>query len=249
LEPVKQEQLTAYEVGFKLPLADRAVQINAAGFYYDYRDKQIRGRFLNIFGALERLFNIPRSEIIGVEAQIVLSPFRGLTASANGTYIHSEILTNNDGSDFTNFPSRAHDTASPVPLTGSSFPFTPKYSASADISYDWEVGGRLKASVGSSLTYQGRTRSTLTAADPRKPTDISFTSGRSYNDPTFSLPSYALLDLRASLGTSDGKYTVSVFGRNVTNKYYLSASTLVLDTITTYSGQPATYGVKLAVRY
>jgi iron complex outermembrane receptor protein len=111
------------------------------------------------------------------------------------------------------------------------------------------VGDRLKASVGTSLTYQGRTRSTLTAADPGRPADISLTSRRSYNDPTFSLPSYALLDLRAGLETNDGKYRVSVFGRNVTNKYYLTASTLVLDTITTYSGQPATYGVNLAVRY
>ncbi|WP_232494836.1 TonB-dependent receptor [Novosphingobium kaempferiae] len=249
LAPVRQERLTAYELGFKLPIAGRSVQINGAAFYYDYKGKQIRGRFVNIFGVLERLSNIPRSDILGAEGQVLLRPFEGLSASANATYVRSRVRSNPDGSDYTTFPSRAHDPAAAVPVTGMSFPFTPKFSASADIGYDWAVSDGLKASIGASLTYQGRSRATLTQADPGRPADTSLGARDTYNDPTFSLPAYTLLDLRASLASPDGKYTVSIFGRNVTNKFYATSTTLVLDTIVQYTGMPATYGIKLSVRY
>src|SRR3546814_3394857 len=63
LQPVVQEEVTAYEAGLKATLADRAVQFNAAGFYYDYRDKQIRGKLIetpDIFGTLDTLANVPK---------------------------------------------------------------------------------------------------------------------------------------------------------------------------------------------
>src|SRR3546814_11016362 len=45
--PVTQEKLTAYEVGVKATLADRAVQANLSAFYYDYRDKDRKSTRLN----------------------------------------------------------------------------------------------------------------------------------------------------------------------------------------------------------
>ncbi len=39
--PARQETLLAYEVGVKAGLFDRAVQLNASAFYYDYTDKQL----------------------------------------------------------------------------------------------------------------------------------------------------------------------------------------------------------------
>ena len=61
--PVTQEKLTAYEVGTKLSLLDRLAQLNLAGFYYDYRDKQISTYFPDpIYTALSRLDNVPKSK-------------------------------------------------------------------------------------------------------------------------------------------------------------------------------------------
>ncbi len=39
--PVKQELLTAYELGLKSTAAGRTLQTNLAAFYYDYKHKQI----------------------------------------------------------------------------------------------------------------------------------------------------------------------------------------------------------------
>src|SRR3546814_1732713 len=40
--PVVQESVITYEAGFKQELFDRSVLLTGAGFYYDYRNKQLR---------------------------------------------------------------------------------------------------------------------------------------------------------------------------------------------------------------
>jgi outer membrane receptor for ferrienterochelin and colicin len=52
-------------------------QVNAAVFYYDYADKQLKGRVVanpNVFGPLEALVNVPRSQVQGAEIQVDLAP-------------------------------------------------------------------------------------------------------------------------------------------------------------------------------
>ena len=79
-QPVPQESLLAYEAGFKASLFDRHAQFNAAAFYYDYRDKQLRGAVLDpTFGPLEALVSIPKSHVKGMEAQLIVHPVEGLT--------------------------------------------------------------------------------------------------------------------------------------------------------------------------
>ncbi|MFD2579234.1 TonB-dependent receptor domain-containing protein [Novosphingobium colocasiae] len=91
LRPVNQEYVTAFEAGFKASMFDRVVQLNAAGFYMDYRDKQVRGRLLDpIFGGLETLVNIPKSRIAGFEADVTVRPTSGLTLSGAVTYLSSK---------------------------------------------------------------------------------------------------------------------------------------------------------------
>lgn len=249
LQPVTQEKLTAYEAGFKASLADRTLQVNGAGFYYDYRDKQIRGRVVTIFGQLEQLLNIPRSRIWGLELQTFWRPIQGLTISGTGTYINSRILKNPDGTDYATYPARAHSDDALVPITGSPFPFTPKYSASVDAQYDFAVSADIDAFVGGSMTYQGRTKSTLTPADVNRPADISPSASVTYNDPVFSLRPYTLFNVRLGVKSADEKWNLSVWGRNITNKYYTPAITRTMNTIIRFTGEPATYGLTVGYNF
>nr|WP_083434279.1 TonB-dependent receptor [Sphingomonas sp. Y57] len=249
LLPVTQEKLTAYEAGFKAALADRTLQINGAGFYYDYRDKQIRGRVATVFGQLEQLLNIPRSRIWGLELQTFWRPVTGLTISATGTYINSRILKNPDGTDFTTYPARAHNDDALIPITGSPFPFTPKYSASVDAQYDFPVSANLDAFVGGSMTYQSRTKSTLTPADVSRPADVSPSASATYNDPVFSLRPYMIFNARVGVRSADKRWNLSVWGRNITNKYYTPAITRTQDTIIRFTGEAATYGVTVGYNF
>jgi iron complex outermembrane recepter protein len=50
----------AYEAGIKVGLFDQHAQLNAAAFYYDYKDKQLRGAVLDpTFGPLEAWSRFP----------------------------------------------------------------------------------------------------------------------------------------------------------------------------------------------
>lgn len=72
--PATQEKVIAYEAGIKAPFGEGRYQFNAAGFYYDYSDKQVRGRVIDtVFGLLEKLLNVPDSYIWGVEENFLPS--------------------------------------------------------------------------------------------------------------------------------------------------------------------------------
>src|SRR3546814_3308370 len=70
--PAVQESVITYEAGFKQELFDRSVLLTGAGFYYDSRNKQLRGLFDQPpFGTVFALDNVPQSTVKGGELAIV----------------------------------------------------------------------------------------------------------------------------------------------------------------------------------
>jgi iron complex outermembrane recepter protein len=221
--PVVQEQVTAYEIGTKLSLAERTVQLNGALFYYDYEDKQLKGRtIVPIFGPLESLVNVPRSRVKGGEVQLQWAPIAGLRISAGATYLDTEVTKS--FSNYTAFGQVAD-------FKGSRFPYTSKWQANADVEYAWSLDGGLRPFVGASLTYR------------------SATNGDFIPDARLAIDAYTLLDLTAGVEAPDGAWRASVFGRNVTGEYYWQTAVRRGDAIVRYAGQPTTYGVTFAYRW
>src|SRR3546814_17150323 len=71
---------------------DRKLSINGAAFYYDYKDKQLRAKFVDpIFGALDKLVNVPKSKIKGAELNVNAQPTSGLTLSGSVTYLAAKV--------------------------------------------------------------------------------------------------------------------------------------------------------------
>jgi outer membrane receptor protein involved in Fe transport len=231
--PATQEKVLAYEAGFKAPLADRRITLNAAAFYYDYSDKQVRGRIADpIYGLLEKLINVPKSYVYGFEADLLARPTDGLTLSASATYLKSKVSEDfSRTSDGSNVYNSAGYTGN---FRGSSLPYTPEFSANADIQYEWDMGS-VSPFIGGNLLYQGRQNTTFVNSTLRAD--------------DFEIPGYATVDLRAGVEGGDGRYKVSVFGRNVFNKNYTTSVTTYLDTLFRFAGRPTTYGVSLSVRY
>lgn len=222
--PVTQEKLTAFEAGFKLTLADRKVQLNGAVFHYDYRDKQTLGSVIltpNIFGPLNLLVNIPKSKITGAELQAIVRPVDGLTLNAGVTYVDSRIGT------FTNFdPFGAIKS-----FKGEAFPNTPKWQWSIAADYEFPISNGLNAFVGTNIS--GR----------------SDTNGALGGNAILDIDGYTLLDLRAGVASANGRWKVSVWGRNVTDKYYWTNAYKISDVSARFAGMPATYGASLSFRY
>lgn len=220
-DPATQEKLTAYEAGFKLS-PTRGVQLNGAAFYYDYIDKQVLGSD-NVppFGTLNRLVNIPKSKVAGAELQLIVRPVAGLTLNAGLTYVHTRI------GDFTNID--------PFGATrnfkGESFPNTPKWQGSLAADYEFPVSGSLNGFVGTNVTLRSKT------------------NGGLGENAILRIDGYTLVDLRAGVASADDRWRLSVWGRNVFDKYYWTNAYRIADVSARFAGKPATYGATLAFRY
>lgn len=237
LAPVVQERLTSYEAGFKLSLADRLLTLDGAVFYYDYGNKQIRGKYNDFFfGVLDKLVNVPKSRMIGGELQATLRPMTGLTFDVTGSILDSKI---------TEYIGLATD-GSTRDYSGSPIPFTPKYQMRVSADYSWQMG-TVAPFVGGAVS----TRSSATAAIGGSSGFVPASNFRSSVPVAdlFTIPGYTLVDLRVGAAFNDGKWTITAFGRNVFNKFYVTNVYTGYDTIVRYTGEPATYGVTVAAKF
>lgn len=217
-----QEGLLAYEVGTKLALMGRALQFNLAGFYYDYKNKQLLGRVRDpIWGAIPQLVNIPKSKVMGIEAELTARPLDGLMLRAAGSYLDTEI-SRYEGINFIGENAN---------FAGQRFPFASKYQFIGDASYEFPLNGDLDGFLGASYSYRSRTSSIF---------------GDTTN--VFDIDGYGLLDLSVGIGSSDGVWKATLWARNVTNEYYWLNVEKLQDVAIRYAGRPATYGFTIRIR-
>ncbi|MBC7799007.1 MAG: TonB-dependent receptor, partial [Gemmatimonadaceae bacterium] len=222
LTPVVQESLMAFEAGFKAALADNVVSISGAGFYYQYKNKQIFG-YVNTgfpFGNLPGLVNVPDSSVTGAELELLLRPTTALRVSLGATYIDSKV----DKTFLTPDPF-----ANIVDIRGEAFPNTPKWQFVGDAEYGFDVATDTRIYLGGSVRY----RSSSYAAFGR--------------NPQFVIEDYALVDLRA--GAEFGRFRAEIWGRNVTNQRYITQAAHIIDTVGVFTGPPATYGLTLGYKW
>ena len=92
LAPYGPEKLTAYELGAKMTLLDRTMQINASAFYYDYRDKQEADAAVTFVGNISGLTNVPKSRIEGAELEVHWAPVRGLNIDAAAAWLDTKVI-------------------------------------------------------------------------------------------------------------------------------------------------------------
>ena len=223
--PVRQESLLAYEIGVKAPLLDRRVNVAAALFYYDYTDKQLKGRAPDpVFRDLDALVQIPASTSKGAEVELTVRPTDGLTLSGSGTYINTRIKDYNAVITFG---------GAPLNFSGQSFPYSPNLTMIGDIQYDFSLSDKLTASLGASVTHNSSTSAVLN----------NTTTATITRDALFDIDANTLIDLRASISGLDRKWQIYAFGRNVTNKYYWTNVLDNVSSIVRYTGRPRTLGV------
>jgi outer membrane receptor protein involved in Fe transport len=223
LQPVTQEEVTAYEIGLKSQFFNRMLDVSTAAFYYDYRNKQIQGTVaVPIFGALPQLVNIPKSSVLGAEIEATLHPARGLSFTGGAIYVKSRV------DDHTIRPDPLENE---VDLKGETFPNTPRWQLNGSADYEVPVSSDLKLVAGGNISY----RSSSNAAFGE--------------NPAFRFKPYSLVDVRAGVATKDDKIRVELFGHNIFNTFYWTNVSYFVDTIARTTGMPATYGIRLSSRF
>jgi iron complex outermembrane recepter protein len=208
--PVTQERL------------DGLFQVNAAAFWYDYKDKQLLS-YVNdaVFGPLPLLENAPESRVIGAELELQANPLERLYLSAAVTWLDAKVEsftgTNNEG-----------DTQD---FAGQRFNFTPEWSWTLLLNYRITVSETLLLTLGADYSFTGETNAQLGG------------------DPRFHQPEYALINARVALGPEDQRWSLSAFGRNLTDEYYVIGIFNPGDTIGRYTGMTRTWGVGLSYTF
>lgn len=226
---LKQESVLDYEIGTKLSLLDRRLQINAAAFYYDYRNKQLRARNIDpLWGNLDVVQNIPKSTVKGGELEITAVPVDGLTLMAAGSYTKGEI------DRFTGINAGGIQ----ADFAGTPMPYSPKWNLTFDGQYKFPVAATLDGFLGGTVTYRSKTISVVGGGE-NPPAAVPNTF------PLFGIDSYTLVNARA--GVEGEHWRFEIWGKNIFNKYYWNTAYPAFDTIVRYTGMPATYGVTLSL--
>jgi iron complex outermembrane receptor protein len=238
LQPVTQESVTAYEGGIKTQLFDRRANVDAAAFYYDYKDKQVRGKLADpIFGDLDALINIPKSRIYGAEAAITVRPVSDLTLTGTVTYLSSKIIqytgVNIVGqSDFNS--------------AGDPLPFTPAWTGAFNADY------RVKTHLGSpfaGITVAATSSSQAAISATRIDySDVPNSFVRPGVECVFCIAGYATVDARLGYEADGGRWNVSLWGKNILNRYYWTTVIPVYDSAARSAGMPSTFGISFGVK-
>ena len=131
LAPYDEEILTSYEAGGKLTLADGRAQLNAAIYYYDYKDYQSFS-FRNNTSAVTN----EDATYKGFEVELFANPTDRLDVQLGIAYIDAVVEDLQIASDI---------------FKDTTPPFTPEWQLSGLLRYNWDAfGGNLAAQVSSS---------------------------------------------------------------------------------------------------
>ncbi|WP_077032869.1 TonB-dependent receptor [Pelomonas sp. KK5] len=123
IKTYKPEKITAYEFGSKSVLLGGALEMDLAGFYYDYTDLQLR----TVVGNQAPISNVAKATVKGVEMAFVAHPTRDLSLDLNMAYVDSALK------DYLS-PATGTD------LSGMPLPLSPKFSGTAGAQYRVGLG-------------------------------------------------------------------------------------------------------------
>jgi len=231
--PARQESVLDYELGVKTNWFDHRLSLNAAAFYYDYKDKQVRAKFVDpFFGPLDLLVNVPKSYIDGAEFDLNVAPAPGLTVGLSGTYLHTAVK------EYQGTIGAAPNPNAPGLLvavtqdfSGVPLPYAPKLQFAARADYAVDIGRAWKPFAGVDVSYQDSAVSSL--------------QGTAAQQELYKTNARELLNVRAGIQADDGHWSVTFWGKNVSNKYYWTSAIQAYDTNVRYAGRPAEWGVAL----
>ena len=222
---LKPETVVSYEAGIKQRLWDGRALIDADVYWTDLNGLQ--ANYYPPNGAKSYLTNVGNARARGVELSASLSLTQGLSLSASGAYNRAR---------YTSYP----DAPCPVGvsgicnLTGKPLYEAPNGVASIAADYRFEIEARLQPYLSLAYAYTSSYFGTID------------------DGPYTRIAGYGLANIRFGLRSSDGRYDVSLWAKNVFDKRYFTtlgtASVNAAWGITGEPGDPLTFGATLHAR-
>jgi iron complex outermembrane receptor protein len=219
------EFVDSWELGAKTTLLDRTLLLNATLFWQKYQDYQ-----LNAFnGVAFTVVAVPEVISRGVDVDAIWrTPLEGLSIQGGVTYAESQY--GDDRPDAT-FQQPAGGFRR---LPGSRLSFAPLWSGSLSGTYEHELSDSLmlRANLSAKYTSAFNTGSDLLPAKEQA--------------------ALTLVNGRIGIGSDDERWTVELWGQNLTDETYLQVAfdgTLQPQQVNGFLGVPRTYGATLRFKY
>ena len=241
----RPEKLLAYELGFKSRFLDRRVQLNVAGFYWDYTDQQVSQlQLYYLNGIAIGQTSYPSNfdgNLYGVEADLQV-------AATRDDRIAFDVLWSRGKYDSTP-PVATVNSAALVPQFNLPRNNLPRFVISASYDHSFRLGGGGSIVAGGRVHYESG--AVLRIIDPAllTPGDIR--------------KAYAKADAQLTYNDADDRFSVTAFVNNITDKAVVgvgASGQTALGTFYRPSSNPTgarsatldpprTYGVRGTVRF
>lgn len=247
-EPYSPESLWAYETGLKTKSAGGRLIANFSLFYYRYTNMQV-GKVVNLSA---QVANAGKATIKGGEIELRAAPGAGFEINAGLALLdakYGEFVTEDPG--FTGIPTASgalgcgSQVGAPsvppaanrtVSLAGCELPRSPKAQGNLGIQWSTAVGGG-ELRLRTDYAYRGKQYFTQ------------------FNREAVSQEGYGTIGARASFSAPGDRWSVTVYGDNLSNKDYF---TTVLESGVAAPGSvvpqailgaPRTFGVSLNAKF
>lgn len=221
------ETVGAWEFGSKNDFFNHRLRINLSVFRNKFQDLQ---RVITVPVTVapffvQRLLNVASGITQGAELEVQARPISGLTLRANLGYLDAKYasFTANVSGNLAN---------GNADLTFLDFPYTSKWTAQFGATYEADLGSNGKLAFVADYNY----RSSYNVTD--------------LNYPFARQKGLGLLSGSVTWRDADDRYSVSLFGRNLTDKYYIDGGDAV-GGLTTYvsEGPPREWGVSVGFKF
>ena len=221
LPTFKDETIEAWELGIKTDFANNRVRLNAAGFYYDYKNLQYQATDPEVFNG--GVGNLPSSEIYGAELELLGFITDRLTLDTRLSWLETEITGSHLALD--NVQS---ETATNILLGQGAFLFGPEIErARAAVIMDVDGNKLAKTpqfTADVMLRYRGRLGGW---SDFEASAQYIYRDGfqhRIFNNPrTDDVPSYDVVNLMLTLAPDAYPWHVDLMGMNLADEDGINA--------------------------
>ena len=239
---VEPEILDMYELGMKGDYLDGTLRLNAALFYYDYQDLQVQRPASE--GAGTTVENASDAEILGFDFEATWLVTDAMTLRAGASVLDSEYkdylaigqfyVATLDGTLGTDNPTPGAAGVE-VDASGESLLKAPDYSYFVTANYDFRLGG--SGTIPVSVTYSYKDDVTF---------DFPF-------DPLLGQylveDGYGLLSARIAYVPASERWSVGLWGRNLTEEEYYNERAANAQGMRGGPGDPRTYGIDFEINF
>ena len=235
-EFVDPEIVDSIELGVKSTLLDNRLQLNVAVFYHEVEDAQFQFTFPQAAppNFTTEMRNAAQVEGKGVELDASWRSGAGFALDTSIAWLDSkftEFFAPNplDAASYSAAPGQA-----PLQdLSGNTTRMSPEWSATIRPSYEFSIGNGGTLGLAANAIYKSKQYHA------------------EFNDERMSSGDYTIVDANLLYTSSGERYTVNLWGKNLTDEFVWAGSYAVAST-RTIGGTllpPRTYGLTMSVRF